>query len=422
VTAVENGRAAQDIDAEQAVLSAMLQSRQAFAEVTRVLTGAEFYRGAHTTIYGALRDIAESGRPVEAVALMAVLKDRHELAKVGGAEYLHALLQLPTVPASGGFYAERVRLLHRTRRAAQLGTRVQQISEDVAPDMLQEALAAVAVELALLVDESGVDGPVDGLSTWADFLAEPSTAQDWVVPGLIEKQDVFMFLSASGLGKSWLSRQVALCIAAGVHPFLPDVRFPPQRTLLIDLENPPTALRRQSEVVFQQAERFGDPVRDRGWVWRYPQGFNLRKHADALLFERVVAETRPALLCLGSLYNAFQRGSSDWDTAAEEVKAVFNRVRAKYGCALWIEHHMPRAAGGGHQGSPFGSTVWERWPGFGRVLKKVGQNAYQLDDPFRGDRDAGRDIPVGLYRGGEFPWSSVWDMVELEALADKQLS
>jgi len=44
---------------------------------------------------------------------------------------------------------------------------------------------------------------------------------------------------------------------------------------------------------------------------------------------------------------------------------------------------MPRSREGSLP-SPFGSTLWERWPSFGRVLSRVGGNTYEFK-PFRGE-------------------------------------
>lgn len=419
---IERGRSAQDIAAEQAVLAACLQSPAALAEARSVMGGSEFFQPRHTTMFTAMCDLADAGKTVDPMVLLADLQDRGELVKVGGAPYLHTVFSATAVPANVGFYCDRVKVMYRQRRAGNIGETILQVSEDVAPDDLQETLAALALELTLLVDETDTVRPVEGLSSWGRFMEEAPDPQAWIVPNLIEKQDVVMVLGGPGAGKSWLSRQVALCVAAGVHPFKPSIRIHPRRTLLVDLENPPSAVRRQADGLYVAVEQMGVPVGDRGHIWRFPEGLNIRKHADAMMLERVVAETRPELVCLGSLYNAYQRGRDDWDTAAEEVKAVFNRLRQRYGVALWLEHHMPRGADGKGTGNPFGSTVWERWPGFGRVLERVGENAYWLKQTFRQDRDDNRDFPVGLYRGGQLPWSSIWDFTELEAAADRQLA
>jgi len=411
----ERGRAASDVAAEQTIVGSMMTSRLAFDEVTSRggLSGVEFYQPRHQVIFTVMVDLADAGTPVEPTTVLAELTDRKELAKVGGAAYLHQLMTMAS-PGSAGFHADRVKLLYRTRRAAQLAERIIQIADEVSPDELQDALAATAIELDLIVDET--DGrAIEGLSNWRDFMSVAPDPSDWVVPGLLERQEVVMILGASGIGKSWLSRQFALCVAAGLHPFK-FTRIDPKRTLLVDLENPASTLRRQSEAVFLQAERLGVPIGNRGHLWTFPEGFNLRKRADAMQLESVVADIRPDVLCLGSLYNAYQRGRDDWDHVAEDVKAVFNRIRQRYGCAVWLEHHMPKKQGGGHTESPFGSSVWERWVMYGRVLKMVNDEVFELAATFRGDRDANRDFPPGLRRGGEFPWTPIWDAAELDYL------
>lgn len=411
---------AEDIDvptaipAEQAVLSVMMQSAAGVTEARRMLKVSDFYRSAHELLFALCCDLADAGTKPDPLTVLAELDRRGVTGKVGGAGYLHTLYAVPAVVGNVAYYAQQIRTSARRRQLISAGQRIAQIGEEVTD--LDDALTAAAREtiaLELLVDETAADGPVDGLFSWDEFLNQPDREEDWIVPGLLERQDVVMVLAKPGAGKSWLSRQMALCVAAGVHPFHADKRIEAQRTLLVDLENPPTMVRRQSRPLATSVARLGDWDPDRAHIWGLPGGLNIRKHADAQLLERVIADTRPALVCLGSLYNAFERGRDDWDTAAEETKAVFNRLRARYRCAFWIEHHMPKGA---ESKNPFGSSVWERWPGFGRVIDRRGDNVYELAKTFRGDRDV-REFPAGLHRGGELPWSPIWDADEVELLA-----
>lgn len=401
-------------EAERAVLSAMIQSAGAVREARALLTVADFHGTANEVLFAVCCDLADAGISPDPAAVLAELDRRGMAAKAGGATYIGSLYGLPTTAGNVTHYAERVRAAARRRAMVLHGRRLVQIATET-PD-LDDALSAAAREtiaLEVLIDET-VDGPVEGLSTWNAFLNQPDRVEDWIVPGLIERQDVVMLLASPGAGKSWLSRQMCLCVAAGVHPFKPGERIDPQRTLLIDLENPPTMVRRQSRGPAFQVSRLGDHGGDRGHVWMRPEGLNLRTREDALLLERVIGETQPALVALGSLYKAFSRGRDDWDTAADEVRAVFDRMRSRYRCAFWLEHHMPK---GSEHKNPFGSSVWERWPGFGRVIDRKGDNMWALAKTFRGDRDV-REFPAGLCRGGELPWSPIWDPDEVELLAD----
>ena len=52
-----------------------------------------------------------------------------------------------------------------------------------------------------------------------EFLAIVDPPSDWVIPGLLERGDRLIWTGFEGLGKSVVVRQLAVCAAAGVHPF-----------------------------------------------------------------------------------------------------------------------------------------------------------------------------------------------------------
>lgn len=409
----------QAIAAERAVLCAMLRHGHAVTAARAVLTVGDFWQPRHQVVFSTILELADAGRTVDPTVVLTSLTQAGLVPRVVDAAYLSTVFGQPAVPENIGWYAQQIRHATRRRQLHAIATRIDQIATDIEdPDAMLQTAASELIALQLVVDEPDPTAAVTGVSTWDEFLSRPVAANSWIVPNLIERQDVFMILAPPGAGKSWLSRQLCLAIAAGVHPFKPDERIEPARTLLIDLENPPAMVQRQSHAPASQVARLGDWDSGRAHIWARPEGIDLRKHADAQMLERVVADTRPAFLALGSLYKAYQRGRDDWDTAAEETRAVFDRIRARYGCAIWLEHHMPKASEGGSRPNPFGSSVWERWPGYGRVLRRAGESQYyELAATFRGDRDV-REIPAGLYRGGVLPWSPIYDPDELRLLAE----
>jgi replicative DNA helicase len=417
MTATEAPPAVCDEMAERTVLAACLNEPAAISRARRTLTGDSFWRTDHAAIFAAMLAVDDRQQPVTPLTVYAELRERQQLGRFVDGSYLHDLYAMPYLPPAWAFMT--VGRMATQRARVTVARRIAQIADEVAdPEAAAEALARATIELEVLIDDRGESEPVPGLSTWEEFLARPPRPSDSVVPGLLDRQEVVMILAAPGVGKSWLSRQVALCVAAGTHPFHAGKPIPPMRTLLIDLENPESTVQRQTSAPFASVHRLaGGGVDDRGFVWLYPAGLNIRKRPDAALFERVIDETGPDLVCIGSLYNLFARGSSDWDTAAEETIAVLNKIRARYRCALWIEHHMPRANEGGHRQSPFGSTLWERWPSYGRVIKRIGGEFYDFT-VFRGDREAGREFPLGLQRGGKLPWSPIWEAEELDLIRE----
>ena len=70
-----------DLEAEGAVLSAVLLSEDAFADASEVLRAEHFYADANRRVYEAVVDLQESGRPVDVVTVAGWLRDRERLAR-----------------------------------------------------------------------------------------------------------------------------------------------------------------------------------------------------------------------------------------------------------------------------------------------------------------------------------------------------
>jgi len=116
-----------DIAAEQSVLGAMLLSKDAIADVVEILREADFYRPSHQVIYGAILDLYGRGEPVDAVTLSAELTRIGELGRVGGAPYLHTVVQMVPTAANGSYYGTIVREKAILRRLVEAGTRIVQM-------------------------------------------------------------------------------------------------------------------------------------------------------------------------------------------------------------------------------------------------------------------------------------------------------
>lgn len=140
----------QDIAAEQGALGGMLLSKDAIADVVEVVRARDFYRPAHQTIYEAILDLYGRGEPADAVTVSAELTRTGQLAKVGGAPYLHTLIASVPTAANAGYYAEIVRERAILRRLVEAGTRIVQLAYGAAggqggdlPDVVDRAQAAV---------------------------------------------------------------------------------------------------------------------------------------------------------------------------------------------------------------------------------------------------------------------------------------
>jgi replicative DNA helicase len=226
-----------DIAAEQSVLGAMLLSKDAIADVVEQLSGSDFYRPAHETIYSAILDLYGRGEPADAVTVTAEMHKRGELTRVGGAPYIHTLVAGVPTAANAGYYAEIVRERAILRRLVEAGTRIVQMgyngegeidsvvdraqaevfgvserrtSEDYAPiaDLLQGTLDEIEAI-------SGHDGSLIGVPTGFGDL-------DALTNGLHPGQLVIV-AARPAIGKSTLALDFAR--AASLHHQLTSVIF-----------------------------------------------------------------------------------------------------------------------------------------------------------------------------------------------------
>jgi replicative DNA helicase len=116
-----------DLAAEQCVLGGMMLSKDAISDVLEVIRPADHYRPAHQLVHEVILDLYGRGEPADAVTVAAELTKRGEIARVGGAPYLHTLIASVPTAANAGYYARIVRERAILRRLVEVGTRIVQL-------------------------------------------------------------------------------------------------------------------------------------------------------------------------------------------------------------------------------------------------------------------------------------------------------
>lgn len=105
-----------DLDAEAAVLSAVLLEREALDVVALVLQPEHFYSEANRRIFEAAVELSVKGSPVDIVTVAGALRERERLVQCGGAAYLAQLVDSVPSVAHVETYAETIREKWRLRR------------------------------------------------------------------------------------------------------------------------------------------------------------------------------------------------------------------------------------------------------------------------------------------------------------------
>ena len=97
-----------DIEAEKAVLGAMLKSADARADVTEILLPEDFYLKEHKEIYITMLDMERRGTGIDITTVYSALKQRKTADMVGGMTYLGKLMDDAIVVSNAKYYAEIV--------------------------------------------------------------------------------------------------------------------------------------------------------------------------------------------------------------------------------------------------------------------------------------------------------------------------
>ena len=144
VRSVETGSEAtrvppHDLDAERAVIGAMLVSETAVAAVAERLAARDFYSEVHRIIYGAMMRLYSRGEPIDQLTLTNELRSVNEFDRVGGRPYVFQIVESVPMAANAGRYADIVRGKALLRAVIDVGSR---ITEDAfrEPENVSEAL------------------------------------------------------------------------------------------------------------------------------------------------------------------------------------------------------------------------------------------------------------------------------------------
>lgn len=118
-----------DKAAEQALLGAMVQSRNAIANVVEDFSPADFFDPKHETIYQVITTLYGTGQVVDPITVGAELQREGKLTAIGGLPYLHTLMQSAPITSNAKSYAVIVTDKAIQRRLAQAGARISQFAE-----------------------------------------------------------------------------------------------------------------------------------------------------------------------------------------------------------------------------------------------------------------------------------------------------
>ena len=215
-----------DVEAEQAVLGALMWDARLLDDVAEVITGPDdFWDPRHAAVWSAITALAERGAVCDPITVAAELTARDQLAQVGGSLMLADMFGAAIIPAHAVAHARIVAdraTQRRTLAAAQkiramalrggedpaaMVEAAQQVLDRVQPNMHTET-RSVGDIVAEVIDRMD-DPDADGLPTpWADL--------NEVLGGLAGGR-LYMVGARPAIGKSLLLQGLAVHWATTHH-------------------------------------------------------------------------------------------------------------------------------------------------------------------------------------------------------------
>jgi len=139
-----------NVEAEQAVLGALLLDPEAIVQIIPLIRTEDFYLEKHQWIFQAIYALHERREPIDFLTVVAELERRGHLSEVGGAAYITALINAVPSAIHIEHYARLVERLATQRRLISAAGRIAEIAyagdEDIDAilDRAEEAVFAVA--------------------------------------------------------------------------------------------------------------------------------------------------------------------------------------------------------------------------------------------------------------------------------------
>jgi replicative DNA helicase len=105
-----------NIEAEQAILGAILINNDAMNQILDILSPDDFYREAHMSIYEGMVNLYNNSEPIDIITLSRFLSSKNLLETVGGADYLASMVEAVSTSAGVAHHAQIVKDLSVRRK------------------------------------------------------------------------------------------------------------------------------------------------------------------------------------------------------------------------------------------------------------------------------------------------------------------
>ncbi len=324
-----------DIEAEIAVLGAMLLDVAAARDVAGFLTAADFYGAAHASAFRVFVEMLAEGKKLDIVLVRERLHGCGLLESVGGTSFLSRLVASVPSATNGRHYAEIVRA--RANERAMKGAAQRVVDAESAEDL---ADAVAAFDRTKSVADAPRSGGIVAVRV-ADVKAERVR---WLWPKRLPLGKLVVLDGDPGLGKSTLTLDIAARVTRGAKMPDSDEERPPAAVLIASLEDDVAdTIRPRLEAAGADLQRVFDVRTVRGRA----QERLLVLPDDVQAIEAAIVQHGAALVVIDPVM-AILSGQTDAhrDQDVRGALAPLAAVAARTGACIVIVRHLNKSAGG----------------------------------------------------------------------------
>ncbi|MBQ2645368.1 replicative DNA helicase [bacterium] len=136
VKSTQNNLIPQSIDAEEALLGAILTSPTAYAKISDLIISQDFYKPANRLVYETIKFLSEKNDPVDIVTVSEKLRESGKLEDAGGRDYITDLAINSVTSVNVQYYAKLVKDTAIRRNLIAAGSEIVNMSYEAdSPDL-----------------------------------------------------------------------------------------------------------------------------------------------------------------------------------------------------------------------------------------------------------------------------------------------
>src|SRR5262245_33515445 len=220
-----------NIEAEQALLGAILINNEAYHRISEFLRSEHFYEPVHGRIFATMHRLVESGRLADHVTLKVAFQDDEALRELDGAQFLARLARAAESSISAEDYGRLLHDLALKRGLIHVGEELVNKAYDATlPETGREQIETAEQRLFMLAQEGEIEGgfrSFPAVLTSAVSLVEAAYQKDSRVTGVptalidlddklggLQRSDLVILAGRPSMGKTALAVTIGANAAA----------------------------------------------------------------------------------------------------------------------------------------------------------------------------------------------------------------